>query len=108
MTVMTSESPLGPWLLHLIRFYRRAISPMLPSSCRFQPTCSQYAYEAILRYGPRRGAWMTMKRLLRCTPLTAAGYDPVPLPPLPAGEAWGEGFVSRETSAPATLVSEEA
>jgi putative membrane protein insertion efficiency factor len=65
-------------LLVLIRFYQRAISPALPSACRFEPTCSRYAYTAIERFGPWRGSWLAVRRLLRCTPLTPMGYDPVP------------------------------
>lgn len=68
--------------LRLIWFYKTAISPMLPSSCRFEPTCSQYTYEAIVRYGIARGGWLGVKRLARCRPFGACGYDPVPdLPP---------------------------
>ncbi|HTE85423.1 MAG TPA: membrane protein insertion efficiency factor YidD [Dehalococcoidia bacterium] len=108
---MRFTSPCGRWLLRVIRLYQRAISPALPSSCRFQPTCSQYAYEAIELHGVSRGVWLAARRLLRCTPLRAAGYDPVPLPPRPMGEGWGEGNVSRETSGAhsvATLASKEA
>jgi len=65
-------------LLLLIRFYRGCISPLLPPSCRYYPTCSAYAMEAIERYGARRGGWMALKRILRCHPLHAGGYDPVP------------------------------
>jgi len=65
-------------LLALLRFYRRQISPFLPPACRFQPSCSVYAYEAISRYGARRGAWLACKRLLRCNPFFPGGYDPVP------------------------------
>jgi len=54
------------------------ISPYLPNACRFQPTCSQYAIEAIERFGPARGSSMTVKRILRCHPFHAGGYDPVP------------------------------
>jgi putative membrane protein insertion efficiency factor len=61
-----------------IRFYRRRISPMLPPSCRFTPTCSAYALEAIERYGPLKGGWMAVKRILRCNPFHPGGYDPVP------------------------------
>ena len=62
----------------LIRAYQRLISPVLPPSCRFIPTCSQYAYEAISRYGAMRGGLMAVKRLLRCHPFHPGGYDPVP------------------------------
>jgi len=54
------------------------ISPYLPNACRFQPTCSQYAIEAIERFGPARGSSMAVKRILRCHPFHAGGYDPVP------------------------------
>jgi uncharacterized protein len=64
--------------LALIRFYKRFISPALPSSCRFEPTCSMYTYEAIERYGVIRGSWLGMKRVARCHPFHPGGYDPVP------------------------------
>jgi putative membrane protein insertion efficiency factor len=65
-------------LLKLIRFYQRAISPGLPAACRYQPSCSHYAYEAIERYGAMRGSWMAVGRLARCVPWRSGGYDPVP------------------------------
>jgi len=65
-------------VLALIRFYQRAISPGLPPSCRFTPTCSQYSYEAIGRYGVWRGGWLAVRRILRCHPFHPGGYDPVP------------------------------
>jgi putative membrane protein insertion efficiency factor len=65
-------------LLALIRFYRRAISPMTPPSCRFTPTCSAYAEEAIRRHGAGRGTWLAARRLARCHPFGGSGYDPVP------------------------------
>ena len=66
-------------LLSLIRFYRRAISPLTPSSCRFNPTCSTYAYEAIQKYGAAKGGWLTLKRLCRCHPFYKGDmHDPVP------------------------------
>lgn len=61
-----------------IRFYQRFISRGLPSACRFQPTCSQYAVEAIDRFGLLRGGWLAVKRILRCHPFHAPGFDPVP------------------------------
>lgn len=65
-------------LLSLIQWYQREVSPALPASCRFVPTCSQYAREAIARYGAGRGGWLALKRVLRCNPLFRGGYDPVP------------------------------
>lgn len=64
--------------LRLIRFYQRHISPGLGSNCRFYPTCSQYTYEAIEKYGVARGGWMGMKRIARCNPFSKGGFDPVP------------------------------
>lgn len=61
-----------------IRFYQLAISPMLPPSCRYVPTCSQYAVEALRKHGPVRGLWLAVKRILRCHPWGGSGYDPVP------------------------------
>ena len=65
-------------LLQSIKFYQRAISGYLPSSCRYEPTCSQYAIESIERHGALRGGGCTIKRLARCNPFGASGYDPVP------------------------------
>jgi hypothetical protein len=64
--------------IFLITLYQRIISPMLPSSCRFVPTCSQYAKDAIDKYGIARGAYLAARRILRCHPFHAGGYDPVP------------------------------
>jgi putative membrane protein insertion efficiency factor len=64
-------------VLALIRFYKRAISPGLPPSCRFQPTCSEYAYEAIDRYGIIKGGRLAVWRILRCNPWGGSGWDPV-------------------------------
>ncbi|MBE6992838.1 MAG: membrane protein insertion efficiency factor YidD [Ruminococcaceae bacterium] len=66
-------------LLALIRFYRKHISPAFPPSCRFTPTCSQYALEAIEKYGAGKGSWLAVKRLIRCNPFNKGDiYDPVP------------------------------
>ena len=64
--------------LLMIRFYQAAISPHLGKNCRFTPTCSQYAYIAITRFGPIKGTYLAIKRLLKCHPFHAGGYDPVP------------------------------
>ena len=67
------------WLLCLpVLFYRAAISPMLPQSCRFTPTCSAYALEALRKHGPLKGLWLTIRRIARCNPWGGSGYDPVP------------------------------
>ncbi|MFL5758858.1 MAG: membrane protein insertion efficiency factor YidD [Thermomicrobiales bacterium] len=63
--------------LGLIRFYQIAISPIFPPSCRFTPTCSQYGYEAIAKYGIIKGGWLTVRRIARCHPFSRGGYDPV-------------------------------
>lgn len=66
-------------MLWMIRFYRRCISPYTPACCRFTPTCSQYAQEAITKYGALKGGWLALRRLLRCHPFYKGDYyDPVP------------------------------
>lgn len=66
-------------LLALIRFYQRNISPAFPARCRFRPTCSAYALEAIQKYGALKGGWLALRRLLRCHPFYKGDYfDPVP------------------------------
>jgi len=61
-----------------IRLYQRLVSPLLAPRCRFAPSCSAYAVEALERHGAAKGAWLALRRLLRCHPLGGAGYDPVP------------------------------
>lgn len=62
----------------LIKFYQLCISPLKPHTCRFTPTCSHYALEAFRKYGPIKGFWLSLKRILRCHPWGGSGYDPVP------------------------------
>lgn len=65
--------------LLLIRFYQRSISPLFPRRCRFIPTCSEYAREAVEKYGAAKGGWLALRRFLRCHPFHKGGwYDPVP------------------------------
>lgn len=65
-------------LLAMVRFYRNAISPLRPPCCRYIPTCSQYALEAIEKYGALKGGYLAFRRFLRCNPFHKGGYDPVP------------------------------
>jgi putative membrane protein insertion efficiency factor len=65
-------------LLGIIRLYQMTLSRALPPTCRFYPSCSQYSYEAISRYGALRGGWMAVRRISRCHPFNPGGYDPVP------------------------------
>jgi hypothetical protein len=65
-------------LLTAIRLYRAFLSPVAFSACKFHPSCSRYAYEAIERHGARRGGWLALERLWRCRPFAPGGYDPVP------------------------------
>ena len=62
----------------LVRLYQTTVSEVTPHSCRFEPTCSHYAVEAIGKYGTIKGSWLTFKRIARCNPFTKGGYDPVP------------------------------
>ena len=74
--------PIGRWpryaLMGLIRGYQKVLSPALPPSCRFTPSCSQYALEAVRRYGVLRGGWLGARRIARCHPWNPGGFDPVP------------------------------
>ncbi|WP_373754164.1 membrane protein insertion efficiency factor YidD [Neisseria weixii] len=72
------NSPLAKMMLLLIRFYQYAISPLIPPRCRFTPTCSQYAVEAVQKHGALKGGWLALKRIARCHPFGGSGHDPVP------------------------------
>ncbi|MDE2836947.1 MAG: membrane protein insertion efficiency factor YidD [Chloroflexota bacterium] len=76
----------------LITVYQRVLSPYWPSSCRYEPTCSHYAQEAIGVHGTLRGGWLALKRLARCAPWGGSGYDPVPPRHTAANENAGTGF----------------
>jgi len=65
-------------MLFLIRLYQQTLSQVLPSTCRFYPSCSEYGYQAIARYGVLKGGWLAVRRLSRCHPFNPGGYDPVP------------------------------
>lgn len=80
------RSPLAGAFRGLILFYRAALSPLLGPTCRYWPTCSAYALEAVERHGARRGAWLALKRIGRCHPWHAGGYDPVPDAPHRCGD----------------------
>ncbi len=64
-------------VLNFLRLYKAFISPFLPPSCRFEPTCSEYARESVEKYGAIRGTWLGVKRILRCQPFSKGGYDPI-------------------------------
>lgn len=66
------------FLLKIIKLYRYCISPLFFPSCRFTPSCSQYAQEAIIKYGAVHGCWLSIRRILRCNPWSSGGYDPIP------------------------------
>ncbi|GAB3195571.1 hypothetical protein GCM10027261_16190 [Geodermatophilus arenarius] len=94
--------PVARALLAAVGFYSRAVSPALPPRCRFAPTCSAYAAEAVAVHGAARGSWLALRRLLKCAPWHPGGYDPVPAPRAGRGRpgTGGDGRTSM-TAAPA-------
>ena len=74
----TTWSPVAWVAIFVVRLYQQLLSPLLPPSCRYSPTCSQYTLIALRRYGFIRGGWLGLKRILRCHPFRPGGYDPVP------------------------------
>ncbi|MCW4453916.1 membrane protein insertion efficiency factor YidD [Flavobacterium sp. MXW15] len=81
---------IGRLLIAALRLYKRFISPLLGPRCRFVPSCSEYAMEAIGRHGPLRGSWLAARRLGRCHPLHPGGFDPVPDPSSPSCRCTGK------------------
>lgn len=78
MILQTISRTMARLLILPIRFYQKFISPLTPPSCRYTPTCSQYAVEALRKHGPIKGMYLAVRRLLRCHPWGGHGYDPVP------------------------------
>ena len=108
MTTSTADDVTGwrhvaVWpLLVIVRFYRRWISPALPATCRFYPTCSSYGLTALTRFGPIEGTWLTLKRLARCHPWNPGGVDHVP----PKGHS-AHGEHGRSDAAPAPVEAKD-
>ncbi|WP_369140199.1 membrane protein insertion efficiency factor YidD [Modestobacter versicolor] len=90
-------SPVGRGLLAVVRFYQRAISPAFPPRCRFEPSCSAYAAEALEVHGAARGSWLAVRRLAKCAPWHPGGVDLVPPPP-PGGRRAGTAEPTRSSS----------
>lgn len=103
-TEQRRRGPVGTALLAALRFYQRAISPALPPRCRFYPSCSAYAVEAIERHGALRGTWLALRRLVKCAPWHPGGVDPVPEP----GRRGGTGDAGRSSTSRATDPSSQA
>ncbi|MEM9768736.1 MAG: membrane protein insertion efficiency factor YidD [Cyanobacteria bacterium P01_D01_bin.71] len=95
---MSVKSFIKTSLIWGIRGYRAVISPILPPTCRYTPTCSQYALAAIQRYGARRGTWLALRRITRCHPWHPGGYDPVPEGLWQVGQTRLAEVIARESS----------
>ena len=78
MRVVEQHGIVARLLMRVVRGYKRYISPLLPDACIYSPTCSEYALEAIEKYGAARGGWLAFRRILRCNPFHRGGFDPVP------------------------------
>lgn len=98
---MSRRAPVRRALLAVVGFYARAISPALPPRCRFYPTCSAYAAEAIERHGAARGSWLALRRILKCAPWHPGGVDPVPAAPGTSETAHASCTPVPATTAPA-------
>ncbi|MFC4854894.1 membrane protein insertion efficiency factor YidD [Actinophytocola glycyrrhizae] len=103
-TATRRPGPVARVLLVPVNFYRRWISPVLPPSCRFEPSCSAYAVEALTTHGALRGFWLTVRRLLRCGPWHPGGYDPVPEKQSPTVRS--AGSANEDLEAPAAAGQE--
>ena len=100
MTATSGRSVAARLALRLISVYQTYVSPILPPSCRYLPTCSEYAVDAVSRYGALRGSWLALRRFARCGPWHRGGFDPVPHPPKhepAAGRHPHSAFVSSNT-----------
>lgn len=78
LAIMKKKSPVAILFIMLLRIYKLIISPWLPNACRFYPTCSVYAVDAVTKHGVIKGSFLAVKRVLRCNPFFEGGYDPVP------------------------------
>ncbi|MDO4536560.1 MAG: membrane protein insertion efficiency factor YidD [Coriobacteriales bacterium] len=78
MSKEREQGAIARGFMKAIRWYQRYISPLLPDSCIYSPTCSEYAIQAIRKYGAARGSWLAFRRILRCNPFHRGGFDPVP------------------------------
>jgi len=78
LAIMKKKSPVAILFIMLLRMYKLIISPWLPNACRFYPTCSVYAVNAVTKHGVLKGSFLAVKRVLRCNPFFEGGYDPVP------------------------------
>jgi putative membrane protein insertion efficiency factor len=103
---VTGRAPVRRALLAVVGFYSRAISPALPPRCRFHPTCSAYAAEAIERHGAARGSWLALRRILKCAPWHPGGLDPVPVAPGTGEPGTSEPAHASSTEVQATTAPE--